>query len=441
MGYESYEPMGPVVNNFSVAALIFMLILLVIDLYAFQAFRHIAKDYSKNLKRLIIILYRIISVFCFSIIVLTQFTYWQNWNKDFRTYSFGFLIIVIFSKFVLCIFVFIDDFVRIIRTLYTKISSLILKTEYGKPASGGKLISRSDFIIRTGLVAGAIPFFSMLYGIAGNAYRYKVRKLALNLPDLPASFNGFKIVQVSDIHTGSFLSTEPLTRAVSIINEQKPDVVFFTGDLVNDIHDEALSYMNILNKLEAKHGVISIFGNHDYGDYYKWNNLKDKENNIQELRNIHARLGWNLLWDQHCYIELNGEKIAVIGVQNCSSHGFSNYGSLEKATVGIDYCPVNILLSHDPSHWRKEVLHKYPRIDLTLSGHTHGMQFGVEIPGFRWSPVQYVYKEWADLYHENNQYLYVNRGLGFIGYPGRVGILPEITVIELTQKVTYPAHI
>jgi predicted MPP superfamily phosphohydrolase len=304
----------------------------------------------------------------------------------------------------------------------------------GKSVRQTTSISRSDFIIRTGLLVGSIPFFSLVYGMMGNAYNYRVRKLTLILPDLPGSFDGFRIVQISDIHTGSFLSTEPLTRAVDLINDQKADIVFFTGDLVNDRHDEVLPYIDILKKIEAIHGVISIFGNHDYGDYYNWDNLEAKENNILELKKVHSRLGWNLLWDENYRIEKNGEEITVIGVQNCSSHGFANYGSLKKATTNIKYSPVNILLSHDPSHWGEEVTKKYPMIDLTLSGHTHGMQFGVEIPGFRWSPVQYVYKEWADLYQDNNQYLYVNRGLGFIGYPGRVGILPEITVIELRKK-------
>jgi predicted MPP superfamily phosphohydrolase len=196
-----------------------------------------------------------------------------------------------------------------------------------------------------------------------------------------------------------------------------------------------LNYVDVLKKIEAKHGVFSIFGNHDYGDYYKWNSPAEKENDIQELKKIHTSLGWRLLWDEHEDIEQGGEKISVIGVQNCSAHGFHSYGSLEKATKDLSYSPVNILLSHDPSHWRKAVLDKYPNIDLTLSGHTHGMQFGVEIPGFKWSPVQYLYKEWAGMYQEKNQYLYVNRGLGFIGYPGRVGILPEITLIELKKNV------
>jgi predicted MPP superfamily phosphohydrolase len=368
------------------------------------------------------------------LIAFTQFTDWHSWNIYFRTYSIALLIILIPSKIILALFVLFDDLVRFLRWLSMRISSMVKTPEPVRTDKQANTLTRSGFIIKMGLVIGSIPFFSMLYGMVFNPYNYKIRKIKLILPDLPGSFDGFRIVQVSDIHTGSFLSTEPLTRAVSLINEQKPDVVFFTGDLVNYNHKEALVYIEVLKKIEAIHGVSSIFGNHDYGDYYKWNNPAEKENDVQELRNIHNRMGWKLLWDEHQDIEQGGEKITVIGVQNCSAHGFSNYGSLEKATTNISYSPVNILLSHDPSHWRKEVISKYPNINLTLSGHTHGMQFGVEIPGFKWSPVQYIYKEWAGMYQEKNQYLYVNRGLGFIGYPGRVGILPEITVIELKKE-------
>lgn len=420
---------------FNAHVVIFLIILVFIDLYAFQAFRFGTRKFKQTTIRWINTFYWFVSCFCFALIVLVQYTDWHSWNIYFRTYSFALLIILIFLKIVLDLFVLIDDLVRFFHWLLIKISSWFQRPKPSKTFKQAISLSRSDFIIKTGLLVGSIPFFSMIYGMAFNAYNYQTRKLRLILPNLPGSFNGFKIVQVSDIHTGSFLSTEPLARAVNIINEQKPDVVFFTGDLVNYNHEEALLYIDILKKIEAVHGVISIFGNHDYGDYYRWENLEAKENDIHELRKIHSQLGWNLLWDEHLYIEQYGEKITVIGVQNCSSHGFSNYGSLEKATKNINYSPVNILLSHDPSHWRKEVTKKYPSIDLTLSGHTHGMQFGVEIPGFKWSPIQYIYKEWAGLYQENNQYLYVNRGLGFIGYPGRVGILPEITVIELRKKV------
>jgi predicted MPP superfamily phosphohydrolase len=413
---------------------IFLIILLLIDLYAFQAFRFVSRGYSQTAIRWINILYWFVSCFCFALIVISQYTDWHSWNIYFRTYSIGLLIILIPSKIILVLFVLVDDLVRFLRWLYKKKSSWFIKPEPIETINKAKTLSRSDFIIKTGLLIGSIPFFSMIYGMVYNAYKYQTRKLSLILPGLPSSFDGFRIVQISDIHTGSFLSTKPLTQAVNIINEQKPDVVFFTGDLVNYRHEEVLQYMEILKKIEARNGVMSIFGNHDYGDYSKWGNIGAKENEINELIKIHSQLGWNLLWDEHIYIEQNGEKIAVIGVQNCGSHVFSNYGSLEKATNNINYCPVNILLSHDPSHWGREVTKKYPNINLTLSGHTHGMQFGVEIPGFKWSPIQYIYKEWAGLYQEKNQYLYVNRGLGFIGYPGRVGILPEITVIELKKK-------
>ena len=413
---------------------IFFIILLLIDLYAFQAFRFATKGYPKTAIRWIQTIYWFISCFCYGLIVFTQLSDWHSWNIYFRTYSIALLIILIPSKIILVLFVLIDDLVRFFRWLIIKISSWFKRTGHKENAQHANTLSRSDFIIKIGLVVGSIPFFSLIYGMAFNPYNYKVRKLRLILPDLPVSFDGFKIVQVSDIHTGSFLSTEPLTRAVSLINEQKPDVVFFTGDLVNSYHKEALNYIDTLKKIQAKYGVMSIFGNHDYGDYYKWDNPEAKENDIQELKKIHGQLGWKLLWDEHHHIEQNGEKITVIGVQNISGHGFTSYGSMERATKNINYSPVNILLSHDPSHWRKEVISKYPNINLTLSGHTHGMQFGVEIPGFKWSPIQYIYKEWAGMYQEKNQYLYVNRGLGFIGYPGRVGILPEITVIELKKK-------
>jgi hypothetical protein len=413
----------------------FIIILLLIDLYAYQAFRFVARGSSKKAVRRVKIIYGLISFICFAIIALTQFTDWHSWNKYLRTYGLAMLIISIMPKFILAIFVLIDDLVRFLRWIALKISSWIKKPQSEETATQTKTLSRSEFIIKTGLVFASIPFLSLIYGMAFNAYNYKIRRTKLILPDLPTSFDGFRIIQVSDIHTGSFLSTEPLEHAVKIINEQKPDVVFFTGDLVNYNHKEALNYVDVLKKIEAKHGVFSIFGNHDYGDYYKWNNPAEKENDIQELKKIHSRLGWRLLWDEHQDIEQEGEKITVIGVQNCSAHGFSNYGSLEKATKNINYSPVNILLSHDPSHWRKEVIDKYPNINLTLSGHTHGMQFGVEIRRFKWSPVQYLYKEWAGMYQEKSQYLYVNRGLGFIGYPGRVGILPEITEIELKKTL------
>ncbi len=298
------------------------------------------------------------------------------------------------------------------------------------PAAG---ISRSGFLVRMGVIVAAIPFTALILGMIKGKYDYQVRNIKLSLDKLPESFKGFKIVQVSDLHTGSFMDGAAIEKAVKIINELNADVIFFTGDLVNDRHTEVLPHKNALSKLNAKHGVYSILGNHDYGDYYQWKDHTEKAENLSRLINLHKEMGWDILLDEHRYIEKNGERITVIGVQNWSARmNFTRYGNLDKALKGIEFSPVNILLSHDPSHWKAEVLGKVNEIDLTLSGHTHGFQFGVDIPGFKWSPVQYIYKEWADLYTVNKQHLYVNRGLGFLGYPGRVGILPEITVFELS---------
>ncbi|MFM8433101.1 MAG: metallophosphoesterase, partial [Bacteroidota bacterium] len=296
-------------------------------------------------------------------------------------------------------------------------------------------VSRMRFLVQFGAVFTAIPMVSLIYGMTGGAYRYRVRNVKVNLPDLPAAFEGFRAVQISDLHVGSFLSQEPLQKAIRLINKEEPDVIFFTGDLVNDRHQEVLEYRELLSTLRAPMGVYSILGNHDYGDYYRWNTIEEKQENLERLKSMHAEMGWNLLLNKSVHLEKDGERIGLIGVENWSARmNFKRYGDMEKATVGFEPASVNVLLSHDPSHWRSEVTEKYPYIDLTLSGHTHGFQFGVEIPGFKWSPVQYVYNEWADLYEQGRQRLYVNRGLGFIGYPGRVGILPEITVLEFTRS-------
>ena len=420
-------------NHILLRNIILFIVLFLIDLYAYQAFKTLAKKYSDKTKKRIRIGYLLISTFCFTVLFIAGFYNWHDWNKYFRTYAFAILLIIMWTKLMIDIFLLVDDLIRLFRWIIKKITNKVHEATPEKPAKTENAISRSDFLVKTGLLIASIPFFSLVYGMVANATNFKIRKVKLPLPNLPDSFEGFRIVHISDIHTGSFTSTEPLERAVNLINEQKADAVFFTGDLVNDICDETLPYLNILNKIKATHGVFSIFGNHDYGDYYNWQNEDDKKKNLENLKHVHQQLGWDLLLDEYRHIEKNGERISVIGIQNCGAMGFSNYGSIKKATENLDYSPVNILLSHDPSYWKKEITKNYPQIDITLSGHTHGMQFGVEIPGFKWSPVQYIYKEWADLYSVKKQYLYVNRGLGFIGYPGRVGILPEITVMELSK--------
>jgi predicted MPP superfamily phosphohydrolase len=307
-------------------------------------------------------------------------------------------------------------------------------TEAESFSAGG--ISRSVFLSWLGLGAGASLFGTLVYGF-GNKYRYKVHRLKLTFENLPAAFRGLKIVHLSDIHSGSFTDKQAVLKGVEKVLKEKPDLILFTGDLVNDRAIEMQAYMDVFNKLQAPMGVFSILGNHDYGDYYYGYDAAgekaiEKVANLENVKALHGKIGWKLLLDEHVVLQRGEDEIALIGVQNISGKKqFQTYGNMQKAYSGAEKYRFKILMSHDPSHWDAEVRPEYPEVDLTLAGHTHGMQFGLELPGFKWSPVQYVYKQWAGLYEEGKQKLYVNRGFGFIGYPGRVGILPEITVIEL----------
>jgi predicted MPP superfamily phosphohydrolase len=294
-------------------------------------------------------------------------------------------------------------------------------------------ISRSVFLSWLGLAAGAILFGSFIYGYT-NKYNYRVKKVKLSFANLPESFVGLKIVHFSDVHSGSFMNKKAVIDGVEKIIAENADLIIFSGDLVNDRASEMKDYMHVFSKVKAPLGVYSTLGNHDYGDYVAWpHNGVTKAQNLINLATVHKDLGWRLLINEHVRLEKNGEEIALIGIENWSNKArFPKHGDMKKACAGTEKYPFKILISHDPSHWDAQVLTDYRDVDLTLSGHTHGMQFGVEIPGFKWSPVQYVYKKWSGLYEEGKQKLYVNPGFGFIGYPGRVGILPEITVIELT---------
>ncbi len=295
------------------------------------------------------------------------------------------------------------------------------------------LLSRSQFVSRLALGLGALPAAALLWGMIKGATNYKVRRVSLKFPNLPPAFDGFKVLQISDLHTGSFASTEPLQRAVALINAQKADLILMTGDLVNNIATEVEPHIPALQQIRSDLPKFSSLGNHDYGDYVQWPSLEAKRENLARLARNHAQIGWRLLLDESQVLERGGDKIAIIGVQNWSSHAnFPKHGNLAQAHAQSGDAPFKILLSHDPSHWEAQVLN-YPDIDLTLSGHTHGMQFGVNLPFMKWSPVQYVYKQWAGLYRQGRQHLYVNTGLGYLGYPGRVGFLPEITVFELRR--------
>jgi len=385
------------------------------------------------MQKFVFIAFWSLTVFSISVLLAMLIWDWSTWPKVIKTYAGAMVFIITFSKLFIIIFLLTDDIFRVVKWAYDKIfSSSTPLAEGAVPAVLKQGISRSDFLVRSGLIVASLPFIGLIWGMVKGAYDYQVKNIKLNLANLPKSFHGYKIVQISDLHVGSFVSKEPLEEAVRIINEQNADIILFTGDLVNNRSDELNIHKAALSKLKAKHGVFSTLGNHDYGDYVKWDSDELKRENLQTLIDGHREMGWDILMDEHRHIEKDGEKITLIGVQNYSMHlRFPKYGSLPKATKNIAYSDFNILLSHDPSHWRGEVIQDFPQIDLMLAGHTHGFQFGVDLPNFKWSPVQYVYKEWAGLYTEGKQQMYVNRGLGFLGYPGRVGILPEITVFEL----------
>jgi predicted MPP superfamily phosphohydrolase len=293
--------------------------------------------------------------------------------------------------------------------------------------------SSTEFIVKAGLMVAAVPLASLTWGIASGAYDYQLRRKTLYLKNLPKAFQGLKVAQLSDIHSGSFYNKKAVLGGVEMILAEKPDVIFFTGDLVNNLASEMKDYQDIFSKLKAPLGVFSVLGNHDYGDYYFGKEPSAaKAKNLEVIKEIHSKMGWDLLLDEHRRLKVNNQEIGILGCQNWGAGRFIQKGDLKKALANTDDLPVKLLLSHDPSHWRAQILN-HPEIDVTFSGHTHGMQFGIKTEEFQWSPVEYIYKEWSGLYQENNQQLYVNVGYGFLGYPGRVGILPEITIFELQQ--------
>jgi predicted MPP superfamily phosphohydrolase len=273
----------------------------------------------------------------------------------------------------------------------------------------------------------------MAYGILSGAHDYRVRKVTVKLPNLPKSFDGITIGHVSDIHSGSFFNKTAVKGGVEMLLKEKPDLIFFTGDLVNNESAEVKDYINIFNKFRAPLGVYSVTGNHDYGDYMSWTSAEAKRQNFKNLMEAHRLMDFHLLMDDHHMLELNGEKLAILGNQNWGGGRFAKYGKLDLAHRGTDEAPVKLLLSHDPSHWDAQVRPSFPDVDIMFSGHTHGFQFGIEVGKFRWSPSQYAYKQWAGLYQEGSQYLYVNRGFGYLGYPGRIGMPPELTIMQLKR--------
>ena len=405
-------------------------IILLLDFYAFQAVKTITASLNTKTRLYVHTAYWVLTVATIAVLLAFAFFHSFQVSKFFRNYVFAILVGLFIAKLIGVLFFAIDDIRRFFTWVIKKFSSN--KNDIVSTTTNENYISRSVFLSWLGIGAGASIFGTMLYGFS-NKYNYQLKKINLTFDNLPPAFKGFKIVQISDIHSGSFQNKKSVEKGINLILEQQADLILFTGDLVNDRHEEILEYIDVFSKIKAPFGVYSILGNHDYGDYIAWKSPEAKQENLEKLKQAHAQLGWKLLLNEHVAIEKNNQSFALLGIENWGAKAyFPKYGKMQKAYEGTEKYSFKILMSHDPSHWDAEVRKKYTDIDLMLAGHTHGMQFGIENPYFKWSPVQYMYKQWAGLYEEGKQKLYVNRGFGFIGYPGRVGILPEITLITLS---------
>ncbi|MCY7351456.1 MAG: metallophosphoesterase [Cytophagaceae bacterium] len=405
------------------------LLFLVVDWYVLQALKTAMQHFSGPTQRVLIYAHWSVTAVTLVAFFLYHFAPTDLLGPRLRMGIMVGLFINYLSKTLVVVVLLVDDLIRLGKWVASRFQEKSVDTQSN--AIPRNAIPRSEFLAKTAMVVGAIPVVSLTWGIISGAHDYRVRRVKLVLKNLPRSFDGLKIAQLSDIHSGSFFNKTAVKGGVEMLLAEKPDVVFFTGDLVNNRADEVRDYLPIFEKVRAPLGVFSTLGNHDYGDYAAWESETAKRQNLQNLMQAHKLLGWNLMMDTHTTLKQNGDEIAIIGIQNWGSGRWPKYGNLAKAYAGAEDFPVKLLLSHDPSHWDAQVRPEFPGIDVQFAGHTHGMQFGIEIPGFRWSPAQYVYKQWAGMYEQGGQRLYVNRGYGYLGYPGRVGILPEITIFEL----------
>lgn len=402
--------------------IIFLIIYAIIDYYAFQAVKTVTKNVWVHYAHILI-----------SVIVVGNFILQFLITNDagrvltpIKSYAFGFVLTLMALKIATIPFLLGEDIFRLGAGIYNKM--------FG-PKEVFAIPGRRKFVSQIALGIAAIPFVSLIYGIYKGRYNFRVLNYTLEFDDLPSAFDGYRITQLSDIHSGSFDNKNKIEYAVNLVNEQASDVIFFTGDMVNNKASEMIPWVNTFSQLKAKDGMFSVLGNHDYGDYVDWGTEQEKHDNLEELKKIQKSIGFDLLLNESRYLERNGEKIAIVGVENWGAGGFKKAGDLKLASSSIHKEDFKILMSHDPSHWEEQVIPDDYKYHLTLSGHTHGIQFGIEIPGWiKWSPAKWRYKHWAGIYQEMNQYINVNRGFGFLAFPGRVGIWPEITVITLKRK-------
>ena len=406
---------------------IFLLLLfVVIDYYVYQAVLLLTNSLTPAWKQTWRVAFWIPTIVAFVALGWWMFGDPYRYSAAVRNWIVTGLFALYFSKLFGVVILFMDDVVRGAKWVV----NLFSKSE---TIGEGSVIPRSEFLAKTALIATSIPLGAMAYGVISGAHDYRVRRKTVVLPNLPKAFDGLRVAQLSDIHSGSFFNKTAVKGGVEMVLNEKPDVIFFTGDLVNNEAAEVKEYIDVFNKLRAPMGVFSVTGNHDYGDYHRWSSQEAKQRNFKDLMEAHKIMGFDLLMNENRRLKQNGDEIAILGIENWGGRGFAKYGKLESAYAGAEHAPVKLLLSHDPSHWDEQVRTLYPDIDLLMAGHTHGFQFGIEIGGYQWSPSQYAYKQWAGLYKEGTQYLYVNRGFGYLGYPGRIGMPPEITILELKR--------
>lgn len=410
--------------------------LLLVDLYSWQAFRVLIRNKREQFRNRFRLVYFGLTAITILMFILFNLVTAIETSPLFRYYLMAATTVLYFPKIITVLFLLIDDLVRGLKWGYRTAKSIWIKPlAVSEQTDGGPAkISRAKFLSQTGAIAGAVPFVMLSKGIIRGAYDYQVHRVPLYLKNLPFAFEGLKVVQLSDIHTGSLFDKDSVHRGIQMAMAELPDLVFFTGDLVNTETSEAYELMDHFAQVKAPMGVFSIFGNHDYGDYRNWDSPEAKAKNLEDLVRVHRDMGWNLLRNEHVLLEKEGQRIGLLGVENWGHKGrFQRFGDIDKAEAGMQDVPVKLLLSHDPSHFDAVVTQKHPDIQAMFAGHTHGFQFGIENAFIKWSPSQYMYPRWAGLYREKDQQIYVNRGYGFLGYPGRIGILPEITVFELRR--------
>ena len=402
-----------------------LIVFLAIEIYAFQAFKTVYKN--SWLTKTYILLNTLIFLNFF---LRVTYVYHNELSYSDQFYGnlsipFALFFTLVCFKLIIILFLFFEDISRVVLSIINFFFNF----------SDAKIFERRSFLSKIALLVASIPIPFVLYGIYKGRYNYKVYKYDLSFDDLPEDFDGYQITHISDIHSGSLKNKNNVEYAVKLINEQKSDLILFTGDIINNKSNELIKWKDLLSTMKASDGKFSVLGNHDYGDYVNWNNKQEKEDNFSDLLNFQKQMGFKLLLNENIKIKKGESNISLIGVENWGKGRFKKKGDIDKACFGLNKRDFKIVLSHDPSHWDKILIDHKTHFHLTLSGHTHGMQFGIEIPGWvKWSPAKWAYRQWAGLYNEKNQFLNVNRGFGVLGFPGRVGIPPEISVITLKKS-------